>query len=92
MTFELVTTKHFERRATKFLRKHPDLKAVFKETLVQLQQDPFQSSLRLHGLTGALAGVQAVSLTHAYRLTLILKVTEREIVLLDIGAHDEVYR
>ncbi|MFZ1575826.1 MAG: hypothetical protein WAT36_11445 [Chromatiaceae bacterium] len=40
-------------------------------------------------MTGALAGVQAVSLTHAYRLTLILKVTEREIVLLDIGVHDD---
>ena len=45
-----------------------------------------------HGLSGALAGIQAISLTHAYRLTLILKVTEREVVLLDIGSHDEVYR
>jgi mRNA-degrading endonuclease YafQ of YafQ-DinJ toxin-antitoxin module len=44
------------------------------------------------GLTGALAGTQAVSVTHSYRLTLILQITEREIVLLDIGAHDEVYR
>ncbi|UHD16504.1 type II toxin-antitoxin system RelE/ParE family toxin [Thiocapsa bogorovii] len=92
MTFALVTTQHFERRAAKFLRKHPDLKAVLRETLEQLRQDPFQQSLKMHGLTGVLAGVQAVSLTHAYRLTLILKVSEREIVLLDIGSHDEVYR
>ena len=92
MTFALITTQHFERRAIEFLRKHPDLKAVLRVTLGQLRQDPFQSSLRLHGLTGVLAGVQAVSLTHAYRLTLILQVTEREIILLDIGSHDEVYR
>ncbi len=92
MTFALITTQHFERRAIEFLRKHPDLKAVLRETLGQLRQDPFQPSLRLHGLTGVLAGVQAVSLTHAYRLTLILQVTEREIILLDIGSHDEVYR
>ena len=92
MTFALITTQHFERRAIKFLRKHPDLKAVLREPLGQLRQDPFQPSLRLHGLTGVLAGVQAVSLTHAYRLTLILQVTEREIILLDIGSHDEVYR
>lgn len=92
MTFVLVTTRHFERRASKFLRKHPDLKPVLKATLDQLRQDPFQPSLKVHGLSGALAGMQAVSLTHSYRLTLILKVTEREIVLLDIGSHDEVYR
>lgn len=92
MRFALVATQHFERRAAKFLRKHPDLKTVLRETLGQLRQDPFQPSLKLHGLTGVFAGVQAVSLTYAYRLTLILKVTEREIVLLDIGSHDEVYR
>lgn len=92
MTFTLVTTRHFERRANKFLRKHPDLKPVFSATLEQLRQNPFKPSLKAHGLSGALAGIQAISLTHAYRLTLILKVTEREVVLLDIGSHDEVYR
>ena len=34
----------------------------------------------------------AVSVTHAYRITLTLRVTKREIILLDIGTHDEVYR
>lgn len=34
--------------------------------------------------------MQAVSLTYSYRLTLLVKVTEREIVLLDIGSHDDV--
>jgi hypothetical protein len=33
-----------------------------------------------------------VSLSYAYRLTLMVSVTERDIVLLDIGTHDEVYR
>ncbi len=36
MSFTLVTTRHFERRARKFLRKHPDLSPVVKETLTQL--------------------------------------------------------
>jgi len=36
--------------------------------------------------------VQPVSLTYSYRLTLLLKVTEQEIVLPDLGTHDEVYR
>jgi mRNA-degrading endonuclease YafQ of YafQ-DinJ toxin-antitoxin module len=92
MTFALVTTHHFERRARKFLRKHPDLKSAVRETLEQLRQDPFEPSLKLHSLSGKLAGLQAVSITHSYRLTLTLQVTEREIILLDIGEHDEVYR
>jgi len=35
--------------------------------------------------------MQAVSLTYSYRITLTLQITEHEILLLDIGSHDEVY-
>jgi len=91
MSFALVTTQHFERRARKFLRKHPDLRPALRDTLDDLSQDPFWPRLKLHPLTGKLEGMQAVSLTYSYRLTLLLKVTEQEIVLLDIGTHDEVY-
>jgi mRNA-degrading endonuclease YafQ of YafQ-DinJ toxin-antitoxin module len=43
-------------------------------------------------LSGKLAGCYAVSLTYSYRITLTLMVSEKEIILLDIGSHDEVYR
>jgi hypothetical protein len=56
-----------------------------------LCRHPFQPKLKPHALVGKLEGMQAVSVTYSYRLTLLLKVTEREIVLLDIGTHDEVY-
>ena len=92
MTFALIATQHFERRARKFLRKHPDLRPTLRETLDALSGDPFQPKLELHALAGDLAGVQAVSLTYSYRLTLMVRVTQGEIVLLDIGTHDEVYR
>lgn len=96
MSFELVTTQHFERRARKFVRKHPDLRRALRDTLDDLSRDPFQAKLKLHpfsrNLAGNLAGVQAVSVTYAYRLTVLLRVTEQEVVLLDIGTHDEVYR
>jgi len=55
-----------------------------------LRVDPFDPSLRLHPLTGKLQGLQAVSLTYSYRITLTLQITEHEILLLDIGSHDEV--
>jgi mRNA-degrading endonuclease YafQ of YafQ-DinJ toxin-antitoxin module len=42
-------------------------------------------------LSGKLQGLQAVSLTYRYRITLSLQITEHEILLIDIGNHDEVY-
>lgn len=92
MSFALVTTHHFERHARKFLGKHPELRPRLRETLGDLSQDPFQPRLKLHPLGGQMEGMHAVSLTHGYRLTLLLKITDKEIVLLDIGSHDEVYR
>lgn len=91
MSWTLTTTVFFDRRVRKFLTKHPDLRARFLETMTRLREDPFEPSLRLHPLTGKLQGMQAVSLTYSYRITLTLQITEHEILLLDIGSHDEVY-
>jgi mRNA-degrading endonuclease YafQ of YafQ-DinJ toxin-antitoxin module len=91
MSWTLATTAFFDRRARKFLTKHPDHRPRFTETLAQLATDPFEPSLRLHLLTGKFQGMYAVSLTYSYRITLTVQVTEHEILLLDIGSHDEVY-
>jgi mRNA-degrading endonuclease YafQ of YafQ-DinJ toxin-antitoxin module len=90
--YALVTTSHFDRRVVKFTRAHPELKKRLGNVLRNLESDPFQPHLRLHALKGALDGLHAVSVTHAHRITLILRVTKKEIVLLDIGTHDEAYR
>lgn len=92
MSWVLTTTSSFDRRAKKFLAKHPELRTRFAETLEQLSADPFEPSLRLHPLSGRLQGLQAISVTYSYRITLIIQITEHEILLLDIGTHDEVYR
>jgi addiction module RelE/StbE family toxin len=90
--FSVSTSEQFLRQARKFFKKHPDLKPRFATVLAALQQDPFQASLGLHPLSGRLAGCHAVRLTYSYRITLTLLITEQEIILLDIGSHDEVYR
>lgn len=90
--FSLITTKYFLHRAKKFFKKHPDLKRTFEELVEDLRHDPFQQHLEYHHLGGQLKGVQAVSLTHSYRVSLTIVVSEKEIILLDIGTHDEVYR
>lgn len=90
--YTITTPQHFLRQARKFLKKHPGLKPRFARVVADLQNDPFQPGLSLHPLGGNLTGCHAVSLTYSYRITLTLLITEKEIILLDIGSHDEVYR
>lgn len=88
MSWTLTTADFFDRHVRKFLTGHPDLRPRFIETMAQLRADPFEPSLRLHPLTGKRQGMQAVSLTYSYRITLTVQVTESETLLLDIGSHD----
>lgn len=90
--YTIVASNYFLRRARKFFKKHPDLKRTFTEAVDDLRTDPFLPHLELHSLGGKLQGCYAITLTHSYRITLTLMITEKEIVLLDIGSHDEVYR
>ena len=89
--FQLVSTRHFDRRLAKFRQSRPELKKKLAQVFCDLESDPFQPHLRLHALRGELEGLHAVRITHSYRMTLTLKITKREIVLLDIGSHDDVY-
>ena len=90
--FALVWTETFARTARKFLRRYPNLEGIFEDVLRQLETDPHAPRLRLHPLKGQHKGKHAVSVTYAYRIVLILRLTAKEIVLLDVGAHDEVYQ
>lgn len=90
--YTIVTPQQFLRQARKFFKKHPDLKSRFARVLKEMQSDPFQPHLGLHPLVGKLTGCHAVNLTHSYRLTLTLLITDQEIILLDIGSYDKVYR
>ena len=92
MSYTLIVPPSFQRQAKKFLKAHPNLRVAVAEVLRGLEEDPFQPWLRLHPLRGDLAGCHAVSVTYSYRITIILQLTEREIILLDIGSHDDVYR
>lgn len=90
--YTLVWTAGFTRSAERFVRRHPELRAKFAAVLRDLERDPFQPHLKYHSLGGKLKGIQAISLTYSYRITLTLMVAEHEIILLDIGTHDDLYR
>ena len=90
--YDLVWSARFTRSAEYFTRRRPELRGKLAAVLRDLEQDPFQPHLKLHNLAGKLKGIQSVSLTYDYRITLTVMITEKEIILLDVGSHDEVYR
>ena len=90
--YTILTPKKFLKNANRFFKKHPELRPRFARLVEKLKNDPFEPALGLHPLSGRLKDLHAVSLTYSYRITLTLKIIEGEILLLDIGSHDEVYR
>ena len=91
MPYELIFTESYEKIEKRFLKRHPDLFDRYRKTLALLERDPFHPSLRLHGLEGRLAGLHSASITLQYRITLELEIRGREIILVNVGSHDEVY-
>lgn len=92
MSYELVFTASYEKRARKFLRRHPDAKRQYEKTLLLLELDPFHPSLRLHRLRGRLSDLHSISINISYRMTIEFLLEGSRIVPIDVGTHDEVYR
>jgi mRNA-degrading endonuclease YafQ of YafQ-DinJ toxin-antitoxin module len=92
MSFTLVFTDSYNRRAAKWLKRHPELRGQYLKTLQLLEANPFHPSLRLHALQGRLQGLHSVSINLSYRIALELLITEAEVIPIDIGNHDAVYR
>lgn len=91
MTFQLVYTEKFEKRAIRFLKQHPDVKQKYLKTLQLLELNPHHPSLRLHRLSGKLKMFHSVSIDMFYRITLEFEIRDNMIILVDVGAHDDVY-
>ena len=91
MSFTLVFTDQYNRRAARFLKRHPQVREQYRKTLLLLQANPHHPSLRLHALSGRLNGLHSVSINLSYRITLELVIRDRQIVLINVGDHDAVY-
>ena len=91
MTWQLIFTEQYNRKAAKFIKRHPDVVAQYTKTLELLTVNPHHPSLRLHVLQGRLAGLHSGSINLKYRITLELIITENEIIPINVGDHDEVY-
>lgn len=92
MSWRLVFTDQYIRRAARFLKRHPETEGMYAKALRLLEANPHHPSLRLHPLKGRLEGLHSVSINMSYRVTLEMIITDREIILINVGDHDEVYR
>lgn len=88
---KLIFTNSYDKRAKKFIKKHPELISQYEKTLKLLEINPSHPSLRLHKLEGKLSDLYSVSINISYRISLEFTITEDEIILINVGSHNEVY-
>jgi mRNA-degrading endonuclease YafQ of YafQ-DinJ toxin-antitoxin module len=92
VTYVLIFTEQYNRRAARFLKRHPEVREQYRKTLMLLQANPHHPSLRLHALAGKFVGLHSVSINLSYRITIDFIIRERQIVPINVGDHDAVYR
>ena len=92
MSWQLVFTDQYTRRAARFIKRHPEMAGVYSKALRLLEANPHHPSLRLHGLKGKLEGLHSVSINMSFRITIEMIISDTDIILINVGDHDEVYR
>lgn len=92
MPYVLVFTDQYNKRASRFLKRHPpDMRMPYLKALQLLEANPHHPSLRMHALKGKLVELQSVSINISYRITLYLVFQDQQIILVNVGDHDTVY-
>ncbi|NEO00888.1 MAG: type II toxin-antitoxin system mRNA interferase toxin, RelE/StbE family [Moorea sp. SIO3I7] len=91
----LILTSSFKRAFKAIIKRQPNLKPKIEAKLRLLADNPYNPILRTHKLKGKLSGAWACSVEYDCRLIFNFEqnqdTLEEEIVLIDIGTHDEVY-
>jgi len=93
---KLVLSKAFEKSYQKFTSNNKALKTSIGKASLKLQQDAYDPSLRTHKLSGKLAAYLACSCGYDCRIIFTIEkdISDPDIeniLLLDIGTHDDVY-
>lgn len=91
----LVLASSFKRAFKRLVRRQPELQEKIEQQLALLAANPFDALLQTHKLKGKLSGAWACSVEYDCRIVFNLienqESSEEEILLIDIGTHDEVY-
>ena len=91
MPYKLVFPESYIKRARKFLLKHPEIHKQYRKTLELLELNPYHPSLRLHSLKGRMNDLSSVSINISYRIVIEIIIEGDEILMVNIGKHDQVY-
>lgn len=91
----LIWGKTFVRAFKRVIKKYPHLRNDIKETLELLAENPYAPILATHKLKGKLSDLWACSVGYYMRIIFDFvkseNQTEEDILLLEIGTHDDVY-
>jgi mRNA-degrading endonuclease YafQ of YafQ-DinJ toxin-antitoxin module len=85
----LLSTKTYERKLIKFIRKHPELREHYVKTLKLLEVNPQHPALRLHKLQGKLQAYSSVSINMKFRIMIDFVIQDDVVILISIGSHEE---
>lgn len=88
---KLVWDVSFKRSYKKRVGKNNQLKKKFWSALELFTNNPFDPRLKTHKLTGKLDGLWALSVDYDCRIVFKFLKNTDEVLLIDIGSHDEVY-
>ena len=92
---KLIWGKTFIRALKKATKKNPHLKKDIEDALGDLALDPFNPKLETHKLKGRLIGTWACSAGYDLRILFDFvknkNKKDSDILLFEIGSHDEVY-
>jgi mRNA-degrading endonuclease YafQ of YafQ-DinJ toxin-antitoxin module len=78
--------------AGSFLRLPAADKRAVIHILELFQGDPWDESLRNHALAGKMTGKRALVVDHDLRIIFTERNNYRDVTLLDVGGHADVYR
>ncbi len=92
MNYKFIVTDEYKKRLKKFFKRHPEMLRRYAKAITILEIDPFHPSLRLHKLKGNLQEYHSVSINMEYRVVIEFIVKNNEIIPIDIGSHDDVYK
>ncbi|MEH2116436.1 type II toxin-antitoxin system RelE/ParE family toxin [Nostoc sp.] len=91
----VVLASSFKRAFKRLIGRQPQLQERIEERLGLLTADPLDPLLQTHKLKGKLSGAWACSVDYDCRIVFNfvqnIESGEEEILLIDIGTHDEVY-
>ena len=91
MSYKLLISDEYKKKLKKFFKKHPNMLDRYSKCVFILEQDPYHPSLRIHKLRGRLAEFYSISINMEYRVIIDFIIKDDEIILVDIGTHDDVY-